>query len=152
MPSRWRVRAASSCRCPGTAQMKRAVRSISSSGARPPRCFAICTACCRPDERREVEPQDPPPVSSARMSFFAVLFALLIEQLKPLPRGNVVHDALKTWMRWAARNFDAGRDRHAWVVWCVTVLVPALAAWGVFVAANHLSVLLALVFNVAVLY
>ena len=28
------------------------------------------------------------------MSFFAVLFALLIEQLKPLPRGNVVHDAL----------------------------------------------------------
>ena len=24
-----------------------------------------------------------------RMSFFAVLFALLIEQLKPLPRGNV---------------------------------------------------------------
>ena len=86
------------------------------------------------------------------MSFFAVLFALLIEQLKPLPRGNVVHDALKTWMRWAARNFDAGRDRHAWVVWCVTVLAPALAAWGVFVATNRLSVLLALVFNVAVLY
>ena len=27
------------------------------------------------------------------MSFFAVLFALLIEQLKPLPRRNPVHDA-----------------------------------------------------------
>jgi adenosylcobinamide-phosphate synthase len=86
------------------------------------------------------------------MSFFAVLFALLIEQLKPLPRGNVVHDALKTWMRWAARNFDAGRDRHAWVVWCVTALLPALAAWGVYVAASQVSVLLALAFNVAVLY
>ena len=86
------------------------------------------------------------------MSFFAVLFALLIEQLKPLPRGNVVHDALKSWMRWASRNFDAGRDHHAWVVWCVTALLPSLAAWGVFVAAEHLSVLLALIFNVAVLY
>ena len=45
------------------------------------------------------------------MSFFAVLFALLIEQVKPLPRGNVVHDALTGWMRWTGRNFDAGRDR-----------------------------------------
>ena len=29
-------------------------------------------------------------------------------------------------MRWAGRNFDAGRDHHAWVVWAVTVLVLAL--------------------------
>ncbi|MEO7335697.1 MAG: CobD/CbiB family protein [Caldimonas sp.] len=86
------------------------------------------------------------------MSFFAVLFALLIEQLKPLPRGNVVHDALTTWMRWTARNFDAGRERHAWVVWCITALLPSLLAWGVFSAANRLTVVLALIVNVAVLY
>ena len=86
------------------------------------------------------------------MSFFAVLFALLIEQVKPLPRGNPVHDALTSWMRWAARNFDAGQDRHAWVVWCVTVLVPAFAAWGLFVAIAHLNVLLGLAFDVSVLY
>ena len=61
------------------------------------------------------------------MSFFAVLLALLLEQVKPLPRGNVVHDALTGWMRWTARNFDAGKESHAWVVWCVTALVPALA-------------------------
>ena len=59
------------------------------------------------------------------MSFFAVLFALLIEQLKPLPRGNVVHDSLTGWMRWTGRNFDAGRERHAWVVWSITTLLPA---------------------------
>jgi adenosylcobinamide-phosphate synthase len=86
------------------------------------------------------------------MSFFAVLFALLIEQLKPLPRGNVVHDGLTSWMRWTARNFDAGRDHHAWVVWLITVLLPTLAAWGFFVATHRLSALLALAFNVAVLY
>ena len=86
------------------------------------------------------------------MSFFAVLFALLIEQLKPLPRGNVVHDALTNWMRWTARNFDAGGEHHAWVVWTVTAVLPALLSWGVYVGAHHLSFLLALVVDVAVLY
>jgi adenosylcobinamide-phosphate synthase len=86
------------------------------------------------------------------MSFFAVLFALLIEQLKPLPRGNVVHDSLTGWMRWTGRNFDAGRDHHAWVVWSITVLFPALVAWGAHAGLAHFNVLLALVWNVAVLY
>jgi cobalamin biosynthesis protein CobD/CbiB len=86
------------------------------------------------------------------MSFFAVLFALLLEQVKPLPRGNVIHDALTGWMQWTARNFDAGRERHAWVVWCVTALAPALLTWGVFFALEQVSSLLGLAFDVAVLY
>ena len=86
------------------------------------------------------------------MSFFAVLFALLIEQLKPLPRDNVIHDTLTGWMRWAGRNFDAGRDHHAWVVWCITVLVPALLVTLVYHAIGHFSLLLALAFDIGVLY
>ena len=86
------------------------------------------------------------------MNFFAVLFALLIEQLKPLPQGNIVHDALTGWMRWTGRNFDAGRDHHAWVVWCVTVLLPALLVFAVYVAIAQISLAAALVWNVAVLY
>ena len=86
------------------------------------------------------------------MSFFAVLFALLLEQVKPLPRGNVIHDALTAWMQWTARNFDAGRESHAWVVWCVTALAPALLTWGVFFALDQASSVLGLVFDVAVLY
>ncbi len=86
------------------------------------------------------------------MNFFAVLFALLIEQLKPLPQGNIVHDALTGWMRWTGRNFDAGRDHHAWVVWCVTVLLPALLVFAVYAAIARISLAAALVWNVAVLY
>ena len=86
------------------------------------------------------------------MSFFAVLFALLIEQIKPLPRINPVHDAMTSWMRWTGRNFDAGHDRHAWVVWSVTALAPALAAWGVYLAVVQIGLPLALAWNVAVLY
>jgi adenosylcobinamide-phosphate synthase len=86
------------------------------------------------------------------MSFFAVLFALLIEQLKPLPRDNWVHHSLIAWMRWTGRNFDAGRERHAIVVWCITVLAPALAAWVLYLVALHYSLFAALAFNVLVLY
>jgi adenosylcobinamide-phosphate synthase len=86
------------------------------------------------------------------MSFFAVLLALMIEQLKPLPRDNWVHDSLISWVGWAGRNFDAGRRRHAWVVWCVTVLVPAIVTIAAYRAIVHYSLLLALAFDVGVLY
>ena len=62
------------------------------------------------------------------MNFFAVLLALLIEQLKPLPRDNWVHDSLISWVGWTGRNFDAGRDRHAWVVWLVLGALLAACA------------------------
>ena len=86
------------------------------------------------------------------MSFFAVLFALLIEQLKPLPRENWVHDMLVSWVRWAGRNFDAGRPHHTWVVWCVSVLLPALLVTAVHWGLARYSMVLALAFNVGLLY
>ena len=86
------------------------------------------------------------------MSFFAVLFALLVEQLKPLPRGNVIHDTLTGWMRWTGRNFDAGRDHHAWVVWGITVIFPAVLTALLFIGLDRTLWLLGLAWNVAVLY
>ena len=86
------------------------------------------------------------------MSFFAVLFALLIEQLKPLPQGNPVHDSLTAWMRWTARNFDAGKPHHAAIVWAITVAVPSLAIFGVHLLIAHFSLLLALAWSVGILY
>ena len=86
------------------------------------------------------------------MSFFAVLFALLIEQLKPLPRDNRIHHLLVSWVGWTSRNFDAGKPHHQIVVWCVAVLSPALAVGLVYVAVREFSLLLALAFDVGLLY
>ncbi len=86
------------------------------------------------------------------MSFFAVLLALLLEQVKPLPRSNVVHDGLTGWIRGTARNFDAGKESHAWVVWSITVLVPAIACGAIYIAMARISSLLGLAFDLAVLY
>jgi adenosylcobinamide-phosphate synthase len=86
------------------------------------------------------------------MSFFAVLLALIVEQLRPLPQGNPVHEALIGWSRWTARNFDAGRAHHAWVVWAVTVITPALLVGAVYGLLNWYSSLLALAWDLVVLY
>jgi adenosylcobinamide-phosphate synthase len=86
------------------------------------------------------------------MSFFAVLFALLVEQLKPLPRDNWVHETLASWVRWTGRNFDAGQPHHTWVVWCVSVLLPSAAAAGAYLLISHYSLVLGLAFDVGLLY
>ncbi len=86
------------------------------------------------------------------MSFFTVLAALLIEQFKPLPRDNWVHQALVDWVRLVGRNFDAGRERHAAVVWAVTVLVPAAAAAGLYLLVRPYSLMLAVALDVLLLY
>lgn len=86
------------------------------------------------------------------MSFFAVMFALLLEQLKPLPRDNWIHETLAAWVRWTGRNFDAGRPHHTWVVWCVSVGTPVAVVALLYLLAAHFSLLLALAFDVALLY
>lgn len=86
------------------------------------------------------------------MSFFSVLLALLLEQLRPLPHGNVFHRSLQVWVAWTGRNFDAGKDHHAWVVWTVGVVVPAVAMCGVWFAVRAFSPLAAWALNVVLLY
>lgn len=62
------------------------------------------------------------------MSFISVLFALLLEQARPLGRGNPIHMVMRSWVRWCARMLDAGKPVHGWLVWYLAVGGPALAA------------------------
>jgi adenosylcobinamide-phosphate synthase len=87
------------------------------------------------------------------MSFFAILFALLIEQVRPLARHNPIHAALRSWARWASRNFDAGKPHHGWVAWTLAVILPSLAAVGVhWLLTLTLGWPFAVLWSVAVLY
>jgi adenosylcobinamide-phosphate synthase len=86
------------------------------------------------------------------MSFLAVLLALVIEQVKPLPRENPVHDLLVSWVGWTGRQFDAGGQRHAWVVWGVGVLAPSLAVGALWWTVHRYTALGALALNVLMLY
>jgi adenosylcobinamide-phosphate synthase len=87
------------------------------------------------------------------MSFFAILFALLIEQVRPLARNNAIHAGLRAWARWVSKNFDAGKPHHGWVAWSLAVLVPSALAVGVHWAlALFLGWPFAVLWSVAVLY
>lgn len=87
------------------------------------------------------------------MSFFAILFALLIEQVRPLGPHNPIHSGLRVWARWVSRNLDAGGPQHGWVSWLLAVVGPAVLALTI-----HWALLLwvgwpaAVVWSVVVLY
>lgn len=92
-------------------------------------------------------------VSLCTMSFFAILFALLIEQARPLGGSHLIGAGLRGWLLWASRNFDAGQPRHAWVAWSIAVVLPALFALGVhWLLVWGLGWPFAVLWNVAVLY
>lgn len=86
------------------------------------------------------------------MSFFAVLFALIIEQARPLARGNWIYAFFRAWSRWTRRSLDAGQSHHGWIVWTVTILVPALFTVLIHWLLWNVSVLLAFAWSVAILY
>ncbi len=86
------------------------------------------------------------------MSFFAVLFALLLEQARPLARGNWVHAACLGWARWAHHSLDAGKLRHGWITWFFAVVVPSLLSVLVHWLLWRVNILLAFAWSVAVLY
>ncbi|MBA3594479.1 MAG: CobD/CbiB family protein [Pseudomonadota bacterium] len=86
------------------------------------------------------------------MSFFAVLFALIIEQARPLARGNAIHASLRRWARWASRSLDAGKPVHGWVAWGMAVLAPALVTLAMHWLLWSINVALAFLWSVAVLY
>ena len=87
------------------------------------------------------------------MSFFAILFALLIEQARPLARSNPVHAGLRLWARWVSRNFDAGKSHHGWVAWALTVVGPTLAAAVIYwLLDGFVGWPLAIVWSTVVLY
>ncbi|WP_310626732.1 CobD/CbiB family protein [Limnohabitans sp.] len=87
------------------------------------------------------------------MSFLSLLLALLIEQARPLVRGNWVHRTVRAWTLWISRTLDAGHPRLAWSTWSLAVGVPVVIAavlhW-VLMAVFGWPV--AMVWSIAVLY
>lgn len=86
------------------------------------------------------------------MSFFAVLFALLLEQARPLSRDNWVHAACRGWTRWGYNSLDAGKPRHGWITWSFAVVLPSLFTVAVHWLFWQVNIFLAFAWSVAVLY
>jgi adenosylcobinamide-phosphate synthase len=86
------------------------------------------------------------------MLIVAIVFALLLEQVRPLSIQTPVYEGVRAWSRWVCRMLDAGQHHHAKVAWAVAVLVPALLSWAIYAVLSALSSVLAFVWLVVVLY
>lgn len=62
------------------------------------------------------------------MSFLALLFALLLEQVRPLASGHGLEKVFGWWADWLRQTLDAGDARHAWTTWGLAVGLPCLLA------------------------
>ncbi len=87
------------------------------------------------------------------MSFISILFALLLEQARPLAPGNPVHLGVRSWVRWVLRNFDAGKPQHGWLAWWVAVVLPAVVVFAVhWLLVWSLGWIVAALWSIAILY
>ena len=86
------------------------------------------------------------------MSVLAIVAALVLEQWRPLDHGRTVHAWLSAWAGWLEQAFNGGERRHGMIAWLVAVLPPFVAAILIHQLLASAHFLLALAFNVAVLY
>jgi adenosylcobinamide-phosphate synthase len=87
------------------------------------------------------------------MGFLSLLFALVIEQVRPFTGISRLRSWGDGWIDWVLKNFDAGGSGQGMLCWCIAALVPAacviLIHWAL---ALWLGLLSAFIWNVAVLY
>jgi adenosylcobinamide-phosphate synthase len=87
------------------------------------------------------------------MSFLSLLLALLIEQARPLVRGNWVHATIQAWVSWISQTLDAGHPRLAWTTWSLAVGLPTVIATVVhWVLISIFGWPVAMIWSVAILY
>jgi adenosylcobinamide-phosphate synthase len=86
------------------------------------------------------------------MSVLAIIIALLVEQWRPLDNRKYMQQALDAWAGWLEQAFNGGERSHGMVAWLVAVLPPVLGAILIHQLLWKVHFLLALAFNVAVLY
>jgi adenosylcobinamide-phosphate synthase len=87
------------------------------------------------------------------MGFLSLLFALVIEQVRPFKGISRLRAWGGGWIDWVLKNFDAGGSGQGVLCWCIAALVPAgcviLIHWALTLWLGLFS---AFVWNVAVLY
>jgi adenosylcobinamide-phosphate synthase len=86
------------------------------------------------------------------MSVSAIIFALVIEQWRPLGERQGVSAALAAYAGWLERAFNGGERQHGVTAWLTGVLPPVALAILLHALLSAAGWVFALAFDVAVLY
>ncbi|MBK9162020.1 MAG: CobD/CbiB family protein [Nitrosomonadales bacterium] len=86
------------------------------------------------------------------MSLFALIAALLLEQMQPRSSHKTLRGWLSAYADFFRRRFNAGEREHGRIAWLLAVLPPVLAAIVLYLLLYRAHPLFAWAFNVLVLY
>jgi adenosylcobinamide-phosphate synthase len=86
------------------------------------------------------------------MTFLSILFALLIEQLKPLRADNPIYAWIKSFAARIENWFNAGHAHHGRLGWFVMVGALTVPAGLIYWVCLRISPLAALAWNVLIVY
>jgi adenosylcobinamide-phosphate synthase len=86
------------------------------------------------------------------MTLLSLIFALGLEQLRPLGNRNRVWLLFIRYANHLERNLNAGSNRHGVFAWLLAIVPPILLSVAVYYGLRAISPVLALLWNVFVLY
>src|SRR3990172_3700213 len=86
------------------------------------------------------------------MTLLSLVAALLIEQWRPLRTGNRLYVAFARYVNRIEQNFNAGQYRDGVISWLLAVVPVALVTLVVYWLSHGVSGVLALAWNIVVLY
>jgi adenosylcobinamide-phosphate synthase len=86
------------------------------------------------------------------MTFLSLIGALLFEQWRPLRTGNRLYVAFARYVNRIGQNFNAGQYRDGVISWLLAVVPVALITLLVYGVSRHVNGLIALAWNITVLY
>lgn len=71
------------------------------------------------------------------MSVFALFFALLLDQFRPLQPHHRLYGAMRAMAHRLRQQLDADTTAQAWLIWALVVVVPAVLVWLVYWALGY---------------
>ena len=86
------------------------------------------------------------------MTFLSILFALLIEQLKPLRADNPVYESIRALAQRLEGWFNAGQSSNGRLAWFVLIIGLTLPTTLIYWGLHTLHPLLALGWNILIVY
>lgn len=66
------------------------------------------------------------------MSLLALIFALLLEQLRPLSSRKYLYAWLSGYVDFFQRSFNAGENKHGQIAWIFAVSLPLIASVSLY--------------------